>query len=94
MFHDTFIWSALFLYLPSGFENVERILLDVTAVLVNRQEACWPPHLKRMQQNWVKAIKMIKGMLQLPFKETLKQLGLQFGEQKAVEGLPSHRGAG
>lgn len=30
-FHDTFIQSALFLCLPFGFENVERILLDVTA---------------------------------------------------------------
>lgn len=39
VFHDTFIQSAVFLCLPSVFENVERILLDVTAVLVSRQEA-------------------------------------------------------
>ena len=38
-FHDTFIQPALFLCLPSGFENAERILLDVTAAFASKQEA-------------------------------------------------------
>lgn len=37
--HDIFIHLAPFLRLLSGFENADRILLDVTAALVSRQEA-------------------------------------------------------